>query len=234
MIRRRVRPSPSCPLWMLTYGDLMTLLLACFVMLVGMSTLNRQLFHHAARSINQAFGIEGKSGGSRGTTMVQRLQSMTVVDEASLTPATGGPGQACRVQQVRGGLRIVGDALEFDPGSAELRPVALRTLSGLAREIGGQTTEIEVRGHAFAESLSSGGPIRDMLDLSYARAKAIAVVLTGSGVQARRIRLTACGTHDPVALQAGARADGVGTRCVEILIKESLARETLGDLASAR
>ena len=45
--------------WLITYGDLMTLLLCCFVMLYAISTVQETKFFSATESLRSGFGVFG-------------------------------------------------------------------------------------------------------------------------------------------------------------------------------
>ena len=50
--------------WLITYGDLMTLLLCCFVMLYAISTVQETKFFSASESLRGGFGVFGKANSS--------------------------------------------------------------------------------------------------------------------------------------------------------------------------
>ncbi|HIJ83450.1 MAG: OmpA/MotB domain protein [Magnetococcales bacterium] len=55
-------PCPPCkkgaPGWLLTFGDLMSLLLTFFILLVSMSTIDKPKFKAASGSLKDAFGVQ--------------------------------------------------------------------------------------------------------------------------------------------------------------------------------
>jgi chemotaxis protein MotB len=235
LMKIKSRPAPSCPLWMVSYGDMMGLLLAFFVMLVAMSTVDKRLFGQAAQSIQDAFGMDvaGKNRTAAGTMdFPQRLQSVIQSRQVKLSGAAGtevAPGERCTVEQLREGLKISGPALEFGPGNAEFRPSGIQVVARFAREMRGHTTRIEVHGHAWRESLPENGPARDLVDLSYARAKVVADVLATNGVEPHRVRLVACGDREPLRASSGAQDEDAPNRCAEIIVTEVLTDSPGGD-----
>ena len=52
------------PDWLITYGDLMTLLLCCFVMLYAFSTVQETRFQSATESLRGGFGFFGSAAPS--------------------------------------------------------------------------------------------------------------------------------------------------------------------------
>jgi chemotaxis protein MotB len=240
MIKKKAQSGGGAPEWMVTYGDMMGLLLCFFVMLVAMSTINKQQFIEAIKSIQEALGFENSYGQIPTLTpsqnsMLRRLESIIIprkVKNIGDTDEEGLEGKEYRVEQVREGLRITGGILEFPRGSATPRPTAVDVIKKMAREMRGHTTKIEVRGHTSLEPLPEGSPFKDHMDLSYARAKAMADLLIQSGVKPQRIRLVACGDTEPIRTQAYKESEHARNRRVEILVTEALVSDLVGDAST--
>jgi flagellar motor protein MotB len=66
------------------------------------------------------------------------------------------------------------------------------------------------------------------MDLSYARARAVADVLTRSGVREIRIRIEANGDREPINSQAYTEERRAVNRRVEIIVTEALLQEYAG------
>ncbi len=230
----------AAPGWMVTYGDMMSLLLCFFVMLVAMSTMNEVKFMEAVKSIQDAMGFENSFGQIPTLTpsqnsMMRRLESIIIpkrIKNIGDSDDEGLEGKEYRVEQIREGLRITGGILEFDRGSAEPRRATSDVVARLATEIRGHTTKIEIRGHASLEPIPSDSPFKNQMDLSYARAKAIADLLVKHGVQARRLRLVACGHWEPIRTQAYKEEEHARNRRVEVLVTEALVSELVGEASA--
>ena len=52
---------PGAPFWMVTYGDMVTLLLTFFILMFAMSSVNEQKFMQAATSLQHALGMLPKN-----------------------------------------------------------------------------------------------------------------------------------------------------------------------------
>jgi chemotaxis protein MotB len=61
MAKREKKAAPGAPLWMVTYSDMVTLLLTFFVLLLSMATLDNVKFSKASDSLAGAFGVLGSS-----------------------------------------------------------------------------------------------------------------------------------------------------------------------------
>jgi len=49
---------PGAPRWVVTFGDLMSLLLCFFVLLLSFSTMDKQKYKQVAGSLEKAFGVQ--------------------------------------------------------------------------------------------------------------------------------------------------------------------------------
>ncbi len=52
---------PGAPRWVTTFGDLMSLLLCFFVLLLSFSEMDRQKYKQVAGSMEKAFGVQRKT-----------------------------------------------------------------------------------------------------------------------------------------------------------------------------
>ncbi len=239
MAKKREHKKPEgAPSWMVTYGDMMSLLLCFFVMLVAMSEIKAdERFEQVMQSVREAFGYQGGIGAvptqePPQLSLLQKLESIVIprqVKKIGDSDEEGIEGRVYRVTQVREGLEItVGGRISFNRFSAELKPAADALIAQLADKIRGHTTKIEVRGHTTREPLPEDSQFKDRKDLSYRRAKVVATALTRQGVDERRIRVTACGATEPLVVQAYTERRRAANRRVEIVVTESVVSEFVG------
>ena len=138
-------------------------------------------------------------------------------------------GKRFRVTNVRDGLEVVvGGLITFDRFSATLKPEGRELIARAAERLRGYNTKILVRGHATREPLPEDSLYENARDLSYARAKAVALELEQNGV--RRIRLTPVAVADtePLVRQAYTEERRALNRRVEILVTEDLIEDYAG------
>ena len=88
-----VDEGPKAPFWLVTYGDMVTLLLTFFILMFAMSTIEERKFLQAAASLAAALGVleknisvVGEESMAIGTTGLSRdqidmLQSMEDIAE---------------------------------------------------------------------------------------------------------------------------------------------------------
>ncbi|MCA1905412.1 MAG: flagellar motor protein MotB, partial [Desulfarculus sp.] len=206
--------------WMLTFSDLVTLLLTFFVMLLAMRSPEVQ-------KLKAAFGIFERGGQgvlestdrSRVPDILTKLDQVSQprVDElkssdqeaASQLELPGGepqslpsflqPGINLRRDE-RGLVITLSNDVLFSPGKAVLSPEAVKRISQAAEILRYGTQPISVEGHTDNERLPGETPFKDNYDLSLARALAVAhQLIQGDGVDANRVRVAALGASRPLA-----------------------------------
>ena len=197
-------------MWVVTYGDLMSLLLAFFVLLLSFATMDKpREVQEAMISIKGAFGV-----------MPQELTFIRInpAPTRMRRPNKEVEDLARRVQRglqvaglqkdiklkydAAGGLKITlpGEVL-YESGQTRVRPEAFPLLESLGELLGGlPETTFEIRGHTDSTGLSSDALFRDNYDLSYARADAVVRFLTQtSKLPLNQFEIIACGASQPIA-----------------------------------
>ena len=96
-------------------------------------------------------------------------------------------------------------------------PQARKLVLRIAEALVNSQACLEVRGHAGDGTLPPQAAFRDKMDLSYARARAVADLLIGSGVASERVFITACGDQDPL-VQAPREEGRTPNRRIEIVV----------------
>ncbi len=130
---------PGVPEWVVTYGDMMSLLLTFFIMLVSMSELKDEGKNRAAlNSMKEVFGpmdgtsgVPGRTFNSRSSNefMSSKSESKKTGLEKGSIASAGGGGPEKSVESVNHGeIVTVGGALEFDQFDAEVRNVTTADL----------------------------------------------------------------------------------------------------------
>lgn len=229
----------GAPDWLLTYGDIMSLLLCFFVILVSMSELKEdERFQKVMESLRVAFG---GYQGSIGNVPIQNeptnalLIKLLELDIPKMTDKQGDSdeegihGKRFRVTNIRDGIEVVvGGRITFDRFRATLKPEAAALVAKTAERIRGYNTKILVRGHATNEPLPPDSIYQDARDLSYARARAVTQALEKNGVRPVRLIPVAVGDTEPLARQAYTEDRRALNRRVEILVTEDLIDDYAG------
>lgn len=235
-------PPEGAPEWMLTYGDMMTLLLCFFVLIVSFSQIRKKDFNAAVAAIKTALG-ESANGGmlpipnKPSTSLIQILDKLELKQRShhnhADTKAKGVHGSHTSVKQLRQGMRFaVGGPVTFQPGSADLSSQAKAQLRRVARLIKGYNNIIELRGNAAAGELGAEVQPRyhDLWQLSEARAEAVMKYLTSDGIGLRRdrFRLIANADNEPLVQRAYTAQQAAPNRSVWVVVSEHLVQQLRG------
>lgn len=233
-LKKPAAPS-GAPDWIVTYGDLMSLLLCFFVLLAAMANFDddEQMMMTAMESIREALGAPGQRGWMPDDTvdfkslllMLQTLQLPPLPANYGYSDQASSVGKHYKVRKVRDGLEVtIGGRVAFEANQALPGPWALMLLDQIAEKIRGHRTRVEVRGHTFAESVDTG-TYYDPIGLSYARARSVRDHLISRGVDPERLRVVAVGPYEPIVKEAVSETQRAENRRVEIHVMQS----TIGD-----
>lgn len=197
--------------WLLTYADMITLLLALFVVLFATGQIDQVKFTEIAASFQRAFHVPVKSsaatrsvieigpqrnalpglssmGQNIGTQLLSYAQREGVGDQVSITASNDAVV-----------ITLTG-ALPFPPGSAELRADALEALEIVAEAVRAlpENNPIRIDGHTDSMPTSSGR-FPTNWDLSAARAATVARILAEQGIEPERLSAFGYAETRPIA-----------------------------------
>lgn len=190
--RRNGRRGRGGPNWMITLVDLVSLMLAFFVMRFAMTSLETPKFDATAASIALALGrtvatpaqeappeplgVEAeRSGPGFRLSYLEPLLAAKLGRDPLL--------QAARIVRVGDRLTISLPAdLLFDTGRATLGRNAVAAVAELATALVTLPNRIEVVGHADPRPIPAGSPFASNRALSLARADAVALTLVDAGL----------------------------------------------------
>jgi len=222
----------------MTYGDMMSLLLCFFIILVALSEIKKEDQYRAiVEEVKKAFGMKGGGGKIDSSddpklSLMKRLEELqlrvTPKRQPSNTEDPGMEGREAQVTKVREGMLFTqGGRVTFEPGSADLSERAKRNIGIIADLIRGYNNKIEVRGHAASMEVNVESAYSDLWTLSYARAKAVMDFLTSEkvGIRPGRIRLIANADAEPLVKRLYTTAGQQPNRRAEILVMEALVED---------
>lgn len=232
-------PPEGAPAWVMTFGDMMSLLLTFFILLMSLSELKKEDEWVAmVEEVKKSFGMKG--GGGRlptdndpALTLVQILETVQSQQRREQNTAnTDDPGMSGREQRVTsirpGDYIPVGGRLTFQSGSADLSDRVKDQLDDIMNNpelnIRGTNYIVELRGHAATAEAELLGEDSDLWDLSYDRAKAVMLYLVSEDVGLNRdqIRLIGNADREPLEKQAYTAKSRTDNRRVEIMVSENL------------
>ncbi len=241
-------PPAGAPEWMVTYGDMVTLLLCFFVLIVSFSEIKKkEEFQSVVEEIQKSFGMRG-GGGKLPTkddpalSLIQRLESIRMRQERTPNKSNvkdpGQTGREPRVTTIREGKRYaIGGKILFEPDSAELSEQNKQLLIDLVSRVKlkDSTNKIELVGHAASMELPNGdGTFGDLRMLSYQRAAAVEDFLTGNEIpeahrlDSARFFLGGAADREPINKRGIDTAESRSNRRVEIVVTEHIVKDLQG------
>lgn len=199
------------PEWVVTFGDMMSLLLTFFIMLFSMSEVREEERYQAVlEALRQQFGydstrnfsVPGKVTKPRNSELSKR-SSLGRARRANTM--NGGDrvkapvGEHPRVMIIRHGNRpTLGGVVYFESLSADLTEASIEQLKDIARTIGGKMQRIDIRGHTTNQRQPNSSPFKDNWDLAYARARNVSNYLEKIGIDPKRIRVSVSAGNEPI------------------------------------
>lgn len=236
--KREKKVEEGAPAWMVTFGDMMSLLLCFFVIIVSMSEIKKdKKFMKVAESIKAAFGYPSGIGYITGdlspTNTFEKPFPQLLMEKFQLNEGKsseeGIEGENPSVRMIREGLEyVVGGKLHFEAGKAVLLDEAKANLDEFVGIIKGSNTKIRVRGHVSPKPPQQYYPFKSLDELSYARAVAVKKHLMEKGIRESRINIEACSDHEPLRTQAYSEDSRAQNRRVTIIITEMLTEDFQG------
>gem|GEM_PF-1178531 len=169
------------PLWMCTFGDLMSLLLCFFIMLFAISIISEPRFQALVDTLRQDF--EGYATPSK--VRQQKVQVTTTVSDsaarrsrtAALTggqPTPAPEGTSTEVLAILlDGTTVRNGLIRFELGDYAITPQARRELDALLPVLQGSPFKILVKGYAAPTEIEGDNRFQRSTDLAFFRALSI-------------------------------------------------------------
>lgn len=230
MAKRKPPSGNTVPEWVVTYGDLMSLLLCFFILLAAFSELKQpREYQKVIDAIKEALGATG--GDSRVVDELDLASAIQMNPDGlrkkiekerarSDTDEQSTDGRDQTTSTLFNGKRwTIGKPFSFDAAVYQLSEdgkEALRTL--VAPRIRGSNNKFIVMGHAWGVEDRVGG--MDYTDLSFRRARSVMDYLVGEcGVDPKLLDLWAAGDSQPLKIDRSPEQNA-GNRRVEVFMTE--------------
>jgi chemotaxis protein MotB len=230
--KKKEEPCPPLALWLVTFSDLMTLLLTFFVLLLSMASMDNAILTKVTLTTAD-LGLLDRRGSGR-VSVKERLvvdlmeKPWEVLDKQQrikdlLFPDDTLPDEISKsrlddnldVLAKQDGVALVfSDQILFAPGKAELSDLGRFLMDRLVPMMTQTDAPINVAGHTDASDAA-----QTPLELSGDRALAVLAYLVDKGVPNSRFSLSAYGDAFPVVDDTGRRVASPKNRRVEILLK---------------
>jgi chemotaxis protein MotB len=204
--------------WLLTYADMITLLMAFFVMLYSMSVLDLKKFEALADVLRMALGGRGRSVLHGGSSIfnpgaadnpkpaivpgMDIAQMKAIAEEVRRYVEEHGLGGSVGVHVQERGIvvRIAAEGILFDRGKADLRPEAIPILSKVGKMLASMRYQVRVEGHTCSLPINTS-KFPSNWELSAARAATVVRFLISMGVRPDRLSAVGYADSRPVAPQ---------------------------------
>lgn len=212
-MKRKPEKEPNHERWLLTYSDLITLLMIFFIVLYAMSNIDKQKFQTMATSFNIALG-DGKSASTAGIetassgnptpiiptspTEEEKLNSMkstldNYIKDENLT------NNLSTVIEEKGLVITLKDTLLFDTSKTDVKNDAKKQLIKLGSILNKIPNYIRIEGHTDNIPIHSND-FNSNWQLSVIRATEVTELLINkSGLDPKRISAVGYGEFRPVA-----------------------------------
>jgi len=202
--------------WMLSYLDLVTLLLSLFIV---MGTLNAPKGGIKVQATSDEINTENKKiPESMDATTKRQGQRQGLEEELNRIIGSNSLGGAMDVKVSPGQIRLQMHAsMLFGPGEAHLNESAETPLKDLVKLLQNYPGRVEVAGHSDNDPIS-GGRYNSNWELSTARAASVVQSLIEIGIPP--IRLHATGYADTRPIMSNATPEGrAKNRRVEFIVE---------------
>ena len=204
----------GAPAWVVTFGDLMSLLLCFFVLMLSFSEMDRKKYKIVSGSLANAFGIQRKTPvfeSPKGQKIIAKEFDQAIIvnkiQEKLVKPIVveiENNFQEMKdlieidVSENQVAIRLMGETT-FDLGKANILPQMVPLLVKIGSLLKETRGEILIAGHTDNLPLR-GGPYKSNLGLSMARAASVAnFFLKKASIEPKRISTMGFGKHRPLA-----------------------------------
>lgn len=226
--------------WLLTYSDLITLLMIFFIVMYSMSNLDKQKYQQIASGLNKAMGGGGKNiiGVDKGVAVDQDWQPTNtevvqaeeknkleeVKKQVDQYLQQNGLSQSVDTKvEERGLVLSFKDSLFFDSGQSDIKTDEVRKLVDIGKILNMKAVSdnyIRVEGHTDNVPISTY-QYKSNWDLSVIRASNVAQLLIAqSGIVPQRVSALGYGEFRPIA-DNNTVAGKAKNRRVDIIIMSS-------------
>ena len=221
--KKKCPDCPKClPAWLAAFGDLMSLLLCFFVLLLSMSTMDAKKIQEAIGSLAGALSV--LEGGTKTEISRERQQQATpietteetsnrvvttqlrkaIVEINEMLKISGGP--EIQIEEAEDGFIIrLPDGLLFEPGSAVIQNadalLFLRRIALIIQKLP-ENLHIKARGHTDTNPPDSSSPFKDNWELSTARAVSVVKELIKNQIDPRKMSASGKAEFDPITSNA--------------------------------
>lgn len=216
-MRRKKAAGPpiiaGAPEWMVTFGDLMSLLLTFFVLLFSVSEVKDKKIYDMIKSFENYFQIVAPNAGMHLMNLDSVQNFLSEVTRELPDQSEGHAGLTAEAVESPLGkdvsvatiddnlvLQIEGSVL-FDENSAAIREEGRELLGRIRGKLAGYPNLLKVVGHCSPLPLPEQSEFADHMELGFRRAMGVRAVLmapdeAGANIEAQRLEVATRGDQD--------------------------------------
>ncbi|MBI2559844.1 MAG: OmpA family protein [Planctomycetes bacterium] len=206
--------------WLNTFGDLITLLMTFFVLMLSFTALNAAKFRAALDSIENTFGssVKEKILENDGVLEMVNPQAVTTVMDGEETPPLLNPmdkvyeevveyltqskfAQFLEMKKTKQGFVIkIDSGAFFDEGKSQLKEEHLSILDKIVELLKLFPNNLSIEGH-IGKTFTSTDAFPSSMDLSIARAVSTCQYFLNKGITPERLGVAGYGSYRPLDVQ---------------------------------
>lgn len=195
--------SDSSLRWIVTYADMISLLMVLFLLLFSASQVQKEKLLAISEAMRRALHKDASTGASVGSALLSTpgQRSVTSVSEAleEAVRAMGLDRSVSISTDERGTTLAVVDSIFFKPGSADLAPASLRFLKEVGQFCKDTRADLRVEGHTDNQPIENKKTVRSNWQLSALRAtNVVEFFITEIGLDPRKISATGYADSRPL------------------------------------
>jgi len=242
-MKRKEEEVENVERWMLTYLDMITLLMAFFCILFAFSQVDAVKFRQVAQSMSISFGSSGSSGQNiitnfSGTGIVPQIstdslitlrednQFKSIIKLIRDYAVTQGLAKSIKTKITERGLEVnLSDSILFETGKADLSPKSLEILDHLANILFKLNTVIRVEGHTDNFPIHTS-KYESNWQLSTDRSTNVIMYwLSKYPDQAQNLNAAGYGEYHPVSTNDTPEGRALNRRVEIVVLRQSLANK---------
>jgi chemotaxis protein MotB len=219
--------------WLLTYADLITLLLIFFIVLYSMSKIDAKRFEEMSKSLAIAFGSAGRSGMlDAGRSVIpgdrvykEQLEMQNTEERIRRMIAQQGlEGKISTDLGARGLVVSVKDTVLFSVGSADLTPAARGIMKNVTTILRGMPNAIRIEGHSDTVPIHTERYYSNW-ELSTARAtNVLQFFIQEGGIAPDRLSAAGYGEYKPIVPNSNDRNRALNRRVDIVLLSSAYSK----------
>jgi len=245
-MKRREEKEPNHERWLLTYSDLITLLMIFFVVMYASSTVSTDKYKKLSQSLNMAFdGGGGKTIIGDSTAISVAVPDNKVIDKmpeedvSAINKALeenqmeklkksvdnylkqNGLSNNVSTKIDERGLQVsLNSNLFFDSGKADIKPQSIKQLISIGKILNKVDNYVRIEGHTDSTPINNF-EFRSNWQLSAVRATNVTeLLISQAGIIPKKISAVAYGEYRPVATN-NTEVGKAKNRTVDIIILSS-------------